>query len=244
MPRMTAPVCVVLLGLCGVGFAQPPVLVEPPAAFETGQPIGPYPEEEYVWPDQGVAYASPCTEWWCRSWYFRVEALALHRSQGVRDRVLAETDAGVPLLGSEDLTYTLEPGISALVGHRIDSMSAWEMSFFGANQWEENLRTASLANLDLPDPIGTDVNDFDNADVITVKSLSSFHSAEVNYFHDFARITGLIGIRYVNWEELMTISALDNDGDISDYELGTSNNLYGGQLGARMAQRDRPPSSP
>lgn len=238
MPRMTAPVCVVLLGLCGNVFAQPPVLMdEPPPAYETVEPGAAYPEEGYVWPDSGVAYATPCTEWWCRSWYFRVEALALHRSQGVRDGVLVETDAGAPLLGAEDLNFSLEPGISALVGHRIDSMSAWEIAYFGANQWDENLRTASLANLDLPDPIGTDVDDFNNADVITVESLSSFHSAEVNYLHDFAQVSGLIGVRYVNWEELLTISALDNDGDISDYEVGTSNNLYGGQIGLRLARQ-------
>jgi hypothetical protein len=204
---MTGIVCLVLLGTCCVGAAQQEVLVEPPQPLESAQPVDYLPADGYMWPESGVGYPSPCAEWWCSSWYFRVEALALHRTRTAGDTVLVETDAGAPLLATSDLTFHLEPGISALVGRRIDSISAWEMSYFGATQWQSNLRAASLANLDFPDPLGAAVDDFNNADVITVESLSSFHSAEVNYFQDHARVSGLIGLRYVNWEELLTINA-------------------------------------
>jgi hypothetical protein len=243
MSRMTGSACLLLLGICGVGVAQQPVIIEPPPDLEAEQLLGSFPEDGYFpqdgyyCPESPIFSGYPCTEWWCRSWYFRVEAIALQRTRGTENTVLVESAAGTPLLATSDLNYHLQPGVSAMLGRRIDSESAWEASYFGANQWQADLRVASLANLDFPDPLGAALDDFNNADVFTIESTSTIHNAEVNYYHDFPRVSGMIGFRYVNWAEDLTIRALDNDGDRSAYDLETHNNLYGGQLGVRIVRQ-------
>jgi hypothetical protein len=70
----------------------------------------------------------------------------LQRTQGFSDQVLVETDAGVPLLTSNDFDLNFEPGVSALIGHRVDCVSAWEIGYFGAQQWSKTEVAASLNN--------------------------------------------------------------------------------------------------
>ncbi|HEX5105954.1 MAG TPA: hypothetical protein VFV87_19180 [Pirellulaceae bacterium] len=231
MARAAVPLCLALLAACSPGYAQQNVIDDFGYAPQTGlTPASPQP---YCLCGEDGLGMPPCRQWWCSSWYVRAEALFLLRTNGFQDQVLVENNAGAGLLSTNDLSFDLEPGVSALLGHRIDNVSAWELSYFGALQWQSKLQAASLANLDLPDPLGAELDDFDNADLISIAFASTLHNVEVNYLRDFACFSALVGFRYLSWEEQLGLQALDGDGDISNYDVGTSNNLFGAQLGAR-----------
>lgn len=195
------------------------------------------PEECEEWLGEEYGYGAPCSQWWCQSWYVRVEAMVLQRTRGGGDRVIVESDAGAPLLTTGSFSFDLEPGASVLLGHRLDSVSAWEMLYFGAQQWNQTQSIASLNNLDLPDPLGGLADDFNNADIFGVTYQSHLNNAELNYLRDAEGVSWLIGFRYLNWEESLRLSATDNDSDVSAYQLGTSNNLLGVQIGGRAMHR-------
>lgn len=224
---------------------QTPAPMLHPAAIVTGpempgtelMPSSPCVCEE--WPG-GSGFSSKdwfCDEWWCQSWYVRVEATFLQRTRGAGDRVIVETDAGAPVLSVSDFSFKLEPGVAAMLGHRLDSVSALEMQYFGANVWDVLRPVASLNNLDLPDPIGTVANDFNNANLMRVGYRSQLQNAEVNYLRDHGGATWLIGFRYLNWGDTLLINSTDNDGDVSNYLIENSNSLLGAQIGTRIVRR-------
>lgn len=222
-----------------------PYLPEPaapmmhPAAIVTGPDIPPSnPCVCEEWP--GGSYCGGpgwfCDQWWCQSWYVRVEATFFQRTRGAGDQVIVETDGGAPVLSVSDFDFDLEPGIAVMLGHRLDSVSALELQYFGANEWNVFQPVASLNNLDLPDPIGTAADDFNNADVMRVGYRSQLHNAEVNYLRDHGGATWLIGFRYLNWDDSLLINSTDNDGDVSNYGVFNSNNLFGAQIGTRFVR--------
>ncbi|WP_425617569.1 BBP7 family outer membrane beta-barrel protein [Anatilimnocola sp. NA78] len=196
-------------------------------------------EESGLWPAQDYACGARCHAWWHTAWYIRIEALFLQRSQGFTGQTLVESDVGAPLLSSDAFSYNFEPGVSALIGHRVSCVAAWELSYFGAQEWSGTESVSSLNNLDLPDPIGAFADDFNNANSIAVTYRSHLHNAEVNYLRDHAGIAWLIGFRYLNWDENLNFLATDNDADVSNYEIGASNNLIGAQIGARTVYHAR-----
>jgi hypothetical protein len=56
----------------------------------------------------------------------------------------------------------------------------------------------------------------------------------VNYVAARERFDLLVGFRYVSLDEEFNINSTDSDSGTSDYNIRTSNDLYGGQLGARV----------
>jgi hypothetical protein len=166
------------------------------------------------------------------NWYVRAEVLFLHRNSNVIDQVVVQTSAGAtPVVSTADFDFPMVPGLSMLVGHRLDSDSAWELSYFGLQNWSRDIAVADANNLDAPGAVGVGT-DFDNADVMNVEYQSRLNNVEFNVLRDHARLAWLAGFRYVNWEEEFNMQAT-NGTDISKYTVGTSNNLFGGQFGAR-----------
>src|SRR5690242_8139823 len=80
---------------------QPAVSMMHPAAIVTGPQIPPSnPCVCEEWP-AGGCFGGPggyCDQWWCQSWYVRVEATFFQRTRGAGDQVIVETDAGAPVL--------------------------------------------------------------------------------------------------------------------------------------------------
>jgi len=217
----------------------PVVLPGPPpvvAADSLPDLIAHEPSSYNSYPDYGHAGSDNCHEWWCTTWYTRVELLTLMRSHDPQDRVLVQTGAGAPVLSASDIGFGLAPGVSTMLGHRIDGLTSFELSYFGANQWNDERAVAGAANLRLPGALGITLNDFNGANAMDVALRSQLHNAEINILRDGQAISFVAGFRYVGWHEQISISTLDSDLDQSDYLVNVSNNLFGGQIGARWAR--------
>ncbi len=174
----------------------------------------------------------------CPRWYVRTEVLYLQRDNDALDQPLVVSDAtGDVLLRTSDLSFNMVLGPSLLVGRRVDSATAFELSYFGTHFWSSSARVAGVNDLDLPDVIVGAANDFDNADRMIFRNTAQLHNAEFNYVYRYNSISVLYGFRYLNWEETYNINSTDNDGDTSDYNLRASNNLFGAQVGTRIDRR-------
>ncbi len=218
----------------------PVVLPGPPPV------INPEPLSEFMtpetgsynsYPDYGPAESNHGCEWWNATWYARAELLTLLRNHDPQDRVVIEAaTGGAALLSTSDIGFGFAPGVSTLLGHRIDALTAVELAYFGANMWDDERTFARAADLNLAGALGTGLDDFNRANSMEFSLRSQLHNAELNVLRDLEGISLLAGFRYVSWEEQFLIQSTDSDLDVSQYQVGASNNLYGGQLGARLAR--------
>jgi hypothetical protein len=175
---------------------------------------------------------------YCTGWYLQADAFILDRNNGSRNRALVLADnTGDTVLTTHDLDFDFQAGPRILIGRRTDIDQAWELSYFGSQSWSGSATATDANNLDIPGPLVAIANDFDNADRMRLTYDSELHNAEFNLVSDRVGWSLLAGFRYLNLDERFNINSLDSDGDVSDYTTRTSNNLFGGQLGARIQRR-------
>jgi hypothetical protein len=178
-----------------------------------------------------ICYADPCCG---PTWYVQVDALILTRDNASRNQTVVQTDStGTPVLTTRDLNFDWNAGPRVFVGRFLTPDSGFEVGYFGINGSTASARAVDPNNLDIPPPLSAVANDFDNANAMTLSYDYFINNAEVNLFEDFGSFQLLGGFRYFNLDEQFNIRAEDADGDVSDYHLNSTNNLYGGQLGLR-----------
>lgn len=176
--------------------------------------------------------------------YFQAEALFLHRDNQNRNRsIVLDNTTRQTLLSTGDMdTNRWGVGQRYLLGRQLSACSAIELSYFGIISWDSDEKASSNNNLDIPPDLVVPATDFDNADRMRVSNRSWVHNAEVNWVHTvsgtpWAGTSLLYGFRYLHFGDSLNIKSTDNDGTISDYNIRSRNNLYGGQIGLRTARR-------
>src|SRR5262245_25547308 len=122
MPRLDYPLCLALLAVAVAAAGQEPVPVAMVGPAEMPNEVEPenLPLEfgsVNSYPSVQCEDWSCCNQWWCKTWYARVELLTLARNHNAQDVVLIQTNAAVPVSSSDDIGFGLAPGISTLVGH-------------------------------------------------------------------------------------------------------------------------------
>jgi hypothetical protein len=166
--------------------------------------------------------------------YFTVDAMILTRNNQATDQaVITQTGTGDTLLSTEDFGFAYEVGPSITLGYRPTPWDAWEVSYFGAMDWDTRQSLVGAGDLNLPGALGAalDLN-FANADLMDVTYSSVIHNAEVNYLWTHGQVMWLVGFRYFHLGEDFDITSTGALGS-TVYDVATKNNLYGGQIGAR-----------
>ena len=179
----------------------------------------------------------------CYGWYGLVEALGLARNNRThRAAVIRVTDEGTTARGTllrstGDLTFGLQPGMRLLVGWRQDEFRAYELSYFGIFNWQASATVMGANNLAIPGDLGLASLDFFAADRMTLHYTSRLHNVEANLVESFATDWSLLaGFRYLTLNEDFGIRSTDLDTGTSNYNIHTTNNLFGAQTGARVCR--------
>ena len=173
--------------------------------------------------------------------YFQAEALFLRRDNALSSRPVVIDDATLGVrLSTRSLNGDTGVGQRFLLGRMLDDNSAVEVSYFGINAWQSSVSVSDPNNLDIPGPLVVPATDFDNADSMRLSNSSDLHNVELNWWQTLSgtRTSGaslLFGARYLHLTDEFNIHSTDNDGTISDYNIRARNNLFGAQVGARLA---------
>lgn len=175
----------------------------------------------------------------CPSYYGLVEALYLDRDNRtdrlVAIRVLGEgaPGPGTPLLSTGAMNFDWQPGVRALAGWQFHPDHAAEIGYLGIFDWTSTSSIGGNNNLAIPGDLGLASLDYFAADLMRLQYSSALHSAEVTLVESLGEGSLLCGFRYLSLDEQFNLNATDSDTGSSDYRIRTSNDLYGGQVGAR-----------
>ena len=184
--------------------------------------------------------------------YAVTEALVMGRDDQASNQPLI-VESGMPdnvLLSTPDLQFPFGGGLRVFAGSRVPDAYGWEIGYFGlyGQSTGATAATSGTTFLEAPGPLGYDLTSA--AQFATVTWNSTITSAEANVFRtatDRARsadgwwtVDWLTGFRYIGVEETAALDILScgDDGPLVPYRVGTSNNLFGGQIGTR-ARLDR-----
>ena len=184
----------------------------------------------------------------CPTWYGEVEWLLLHRTSGAASQpLLLDDNTGLALLSTNGLDFGVSSGVRVVAGERFDCGLIVELGYLGwfdggASQWLENTNPDVV--MTLPDEL-EGLNVFYNVHRVRVDRDSRVNSCEINFAcccckngcHTCQSFEWLAGFRYFRVDESLRISAERlQDGAVETglYAVETSNNLYGGQVGARV----------
>ncbi len=120
-------------------------------------------------------------------------------------------------------------------------MDAWEISYFGINDWSDQVSAPGPTGsvFSLPGDLGTRIfSDLGavGSDSVNVSYSSRIDNAELNYLwhHDYPNLMWLAGFRYFHLGERLDITSTVTGTGSSLYDIRSANDLFGGQLGARL----------
>lgn len=203
-----------------------------------------------VWQGRGTARADdgesqvimlpPTTE--DRRYAF-LDVLAFQRDNSATQRPLVnDVNTGLAVLSTGDLTASTAVGSRFFLGQRSGNGWGGEAGYFGVYGMTAVDQVAGDANLVIAGPISQQVLPFSDGDTVRSTWASTVNSVEFNAFR--SRVEGdsffdlLAGFRYVSLEEqagmAFTCCSTGPTGPLtSNYNVQSSNNLFGGQLGAR-----------
>jgi hypothetical protein len=179
----------------------------------------------------------------CLGTYGTVEALFLDRDNRTDRLAVIQVQGegnplpGAPVITTDALNFDWQPGVRALVGWQFDDYQALEIGYFGVFGWSASASAAANNSLAIPGDLGLAALDYFAADAIRLNYSSALHSAEANYVYSYDDFSLLAGFRYVSLDERFNLNATDADTSSSDYSIRTSNDLYGGQIGAQWFDR-------
>ena len=179
--------------------------------------------------------------------YGTLEAMFLRRTNdNFTQPMVVDVDSGNTLLSTDDFDFDYESGVRATLGLRAPCGccdSALEVTYLGAFDWDSSEVVTGFNNLAVAGDLGFVVNGFTLAESIRADYGSRLDSVESNYVRclgetrycgGYRRIDGLVGFRYLSFDE--NLSLLGNNQNVANaiYNVDSENNLYGAQIGSRM----------
>ena len=169
------------------------------------------------------------------TWWLSADALFLHRTQNYNQPIVLEegNNSLMPVLTGDNLRFGTAAGPRFATGWTWSSGRTAELVYFGLNDWSSTARVTGNNNLSIPGDLGLATFDFFAADAMEVRYGSRIQNVEANLWNPNAGWDWLVGFRHFSVIEDFKISSFDADTYLSDYQIQTNNQLYGGQLGLR-----------
>jgi hypothetical protein len=124
------------------------------------------------------------------------------------------------------------------LGLNLSPSFAVEGQYNGFSPWKSTRTLIGEDDLCLPLALGRFTDDYWNADQMTVRTETRFHSAEINLVRNIkcSKLSVLGGFRYINFDERFDLNSTNDlrvPNDTSDYLVHAKNDLYGGQIGLK-----------
>jgi hypothetical protein len=163
-----------------------------------------------------------------KSWNIRAEALWMERGQPEGNLFLTDRDG--QFLGAGQFDFDVESGFDLSIMEFNADGHAWEIRYFWLNDWSQTIpvRMVDPVIETVPaTPEITGVFDIDNT------YISKLRSGEWNYLRATNYGTFIVGFRYFEVNELLSIFMTEVDASplITQTNFATENDLFGLQVG-------------
>ena len=212
--------------------------------------------QEPLPPGQSIQDCIECCDC-CPEWphYFEFDLLAMSRSNGLRDQplVLNADDPTEVLMGTQDFSFGVAPGVRTYLGRRGDHQWGWELGYTGIYTAFADEEFASTDNLSAPGDLPGALPGWQTADYIDPVYKSSLNLFEANLMwstccdgcepeawlawkrYKHCTCTDLIaGFIWAGLNESADYNVICCEGDpTSSYSVDTDSNLFGFQFGIR-----------
>ncbi len=176
------------------------------------------------------------------SCYAYADAIFFTRDAEIGNQPLVLLDGNAPtqsnvLLSTADLDFPWQVGPRITLGRDFDAFRSFEATYWGIFDWKTTATVNGNNNLNLPGDLGLAAGlDFFNADTMTIDYKSQINDGELTYLQNYGGLAWLIGFRYFGLGEQFSVTSTDNQTGTSFYQINAYNNLFGGQIGARLTQ--------
>lgn len=180
----------------------------------------------------------------CPCDYIVLEGLMMQRdNQGLNNPLVQNINSGATLLSVGDLNFDMASGFRIYGGRKFNDCWTLEVGYFGLWGPTANATVVQTNEILIPGDLGLAVNNFNSADQVHVEYTSQIQGTEANIIlcnacGDCDRycqsIEWIGGVRYLSLTEGFSLTSTDSAESVSTYRIHTQNNLYGGQLGARI----------
>jgi hypothetical protein len=186
----------------------------------------------------------------CPDWrhYAIFDVLFLQRSNQTGDRPLVfDADTGDTAIGTQALQPSIGTGVRLFYGQLATETWGWEVGYTGLYGMFGEATATGDESLEMADPLGLVVNNFQNADSARATYWSGLNMAEFNLFRsDCCTECGphcRQSCHCVNWLAGFVWAGLDEQAGITmaccdppepaSYNVRTNSNWYGAQVGMR-----------
>lgn len=174
------------------------------------------------------AYSNP--QYWVKA-----DALFLERSQNYSANLVLDEDNGLnPVLTGNDLEFGVAAGPRVTAGRSIGTSWSFEGTYFGLHDWTTTGTSIGNNNRSIPGDLALATFDFFGADAVQAVYGSKIQNVEANFRRKFDNLELLAGFRFFSLEEDFQLATFDANTFQSNYLIDTGNQLYGGQVGARL----------
>ena len=178
----------------------------------------------------------------CPCNYIVVESLIMHRDNGSMSQPLVmDINSQETLLSTTDLTPNTGAGFRIIAGHRINECYGIELGYFKLFGMGDDMSVVRNDSIMMPGDLGLGiVNNFFGADQVDVRYNSNLQGVEANLVRcticcDRGRsVEFLTGFRYFNLADNFSLTSFDSSESSTTYNVNTTNQLYGGQVGVRL----------
>jgi hypothetical protein len=226
--------------------AEPSLPADPLAAANLA---GPAPSDDACL--QEIRRCCCCPNW---THYAIFDVLFLQRNNAIGNAPLVfDSGSGLPVMTQQDLYPATATGVRLFYGQLFTDTLGWEIGYTGIYGMFGSASVTGPANLELPQPLGLAVNNFNGASQVRGTYWSTLNIFEANVFrYDCCRECGpdwcgltrcrpnchcvdwLAGFIWAGLDEQANLNAICcSPPEPASYNVRTSTNYFGAQIGQR-----------
>ena len=165
--------------------------------------------------------------------YLSADAWFMHRNDATWKNLAQNANTGAILGRSRDPDFNLESVARVTAGKAFCDWTLEGSAIYKDDIDAHTDGTAAGATNAIffgLQPIGSD---YRNANTMKFTINDQFHSYEANLYNTVDFFNWMVGVRYVEFNELLDVRSVAGTGT-SNAQIGTANRMLGGQIGVRM----------
>ena len=190
------------------------------------------------------AYVPPPSRWSLRRearianrefrWGFAAEFLMLTEgSRPTGPPIVTDDTSGAVEIGPQSFPRNTGLGTRMTLSRYRSTNTEFQIGYFGIYDWDHTVVVQDENNLSLAGDIALATTDFLGADSMTANLSTQIQNFEANVAQSIFSGTRkwIVGFRYINFMDRLSVRAVDSDTGTSDLYVRSTNNLFGGQFG-------------